>query len=88
MAGDKPAVLLPGGIEASRALAQRGVSVIAVAQGGSASFRASRSVRAVIEAPTSWDERFDRWFDAASFPSGSVILPGNDDAMWRSSPAR
>lgn len=82
MAGDKPAVLLPGGIEASRALARRGVAVIAVAQGGSAASRASRSVSAVVEAPTSWDERFDRWFDTATFPSGSVILPGNDDAMW------
>lgn len=82
MGGDRPAVLLPGGIEASRALAQRGVAVIAVAQSGGSSLKASRSVSAVIEAPGSWDERFDRWFGTATFPPGAVILPGNDDAVW------
>ncbi len=82
MAGGRPAVLLPGGLEVSRALGGRGVEVIAVAQGSTAAFKASRDVASVLNAPAAWDRRLDDWCAANPFPEAAVILPGNDDAVW------
>ncbi len=78
----KPAILLSAGLEASRALGSRGVEVIAVAQGPTAVLKASRSVKSVIRAPSTWDERFDEWFETSSLDGAGPILPGNDDAVW------
>ena len=77
-----PAVLFPAGIETSRALAGKGVEVIAAVQADSATLRNSRSVHRLVAAPPHWDEQFEEWFREAPFPEDAVILPGNDDAVW------
>lgn len=77
-----PVVLFPGAIESSRALAAKGVRVLAAVQADHAALRASCSVGRSIPMPAEWDERLDRWFASAPFPAEAVILPGNDDAVW------
>lgn len=82
MAEAQPAILLPGTLELSHALAARGVPVVAVAQGRDIVLRSSTSVDRALRAPDTWDGAFETWFNSAPLPRHGALLPGNDDAVW------